>query len=99
MSGRVEIFRSLAEVPAGFGPSAVTVGNFDGVHLGHREILSAVAEDARILKDRGAAVIRAVAVTFDPHPEQVLRPGRAPKLLTPIAERGRLLAAAGIAPV
>jgi riboflavin kinase/FMN adenylyltransferase len=66
------------------------IGNFDGVHLGHRRILSAVAEEARL------AGARAVAITFDPHPEQYLRPRQAPKLLTPMAERLRLLAGTGI---
>jgi riboflavin kinase / FMN adenylyltransferase len=89
-SGGVPVFRSLAEVPARFGPSVAAVGNFDGVHLGHREILSAVAADARMLNARG------VAVTFDPHPEQVLRPARAPKLITPLAERLRLLGETGV---
>jgi len=84
------VYRSLAEVPAGFGPSVAAIGNFDGVHLGHREILSAVSADA---KSRGA---RSVAVTFEPHPDQFLRPERAPKLLTPLDERLRLLAATGI---
>ena len=80
------VYRTLAEVPAGFGPSVIAVGNFDGVHLGHQEILSAVAAEARDRKVRG------VALTFEPHPEQVLRPARAPQLLTPLAERLRLLA-------
>lgn len=85
-----QVFHSLAEVPAGFGPSVVTIGNFDGVHLGHRQILSAAAEDARRLN------ARAIAITFDPHPERVLRPARAPQLLTPMPERIRLLANTGI---
>jgi riboflavin kinase/FMN adenylyltransferase len=84
------VFRSLAEIPAGFGPSVATIGNFDGVHLGHREILSSVVRDARGQK------ARAVAITFDPHPEQVLRPARAPQLITPLAERVRLLTGTGI---
>jgi riboflavin kinase/FMN adenylyltransferase len=66
------------------------IGNFDGVHLGHQEILSAVVAEART---QGA---RAVAVTFDPHPEQFLRPAQAPRLLTPLAERLRLLSLTGI---
>ena len=86
----LQVFRSVAEVPAGFGPTVAAIGNFDGVHLGHQEILSAVVREAREL---GA---RAVAVTFDPHPEQFLRPERAPKLLTPLRERVRLLAGTGI---
>src|ERR1700744_2705420 len=89
-SGSVRVFRALAEVPAEFGPTVAAIGNFDGVHRGHREILSAVSRDAR---ERNA---RAVAITFDPHPEQVLRPARAPQLITPLAERLRLLAGTGI---
>jgi riboflavin kinase/FMN adenylyltransferase len=84
----ISVYRSLAEIPA--GPSVVTIGNFDGVHLGHREILSAVAAEARALG------VRSVAVTFDPHPQQFLHPAKAPHLLTPMAERVRLLASAGI---
>jgi riboflavin kinase/FMN adenylyltransferase len=84
------VYRTLAEIPSGFGPSVAAIGNFDGVHLGHREILSAVLAEARALK------ARAVAVTFDPHPEQFLRPGQAPRLLTPMEERLRLLALTGI---
>lgn len=86
----IPVFHSLAEVPAGFGPAVAAIGNFDGVHLGHREILSAVVEQARAL---GA---KAIAITFDPHPDQFLRPEQAPRLLTPIAERVRLLAHTGI---
>jgi len=66
------------------------VGNFDGVHRGHREILDAVISEAR------ATGAKAVAITFDPHPEQFLRPGKAPRLITPAAERLRLLAETGI---
>ena len=88
--GAATIFRSLAEIPASFGPSVVAIGNFDGVHLGHREILSAVVQEAR---STGA---RAVALTFDPHPERFLRPARAPMLLTPLAERLRLLRGTGV---
>ena len=86
----VSVFRSLAEIPAAFGPSVAAIGNFDGVHRGHRAILSAVCAEAR---KRNA---RAVAITFDPHPEQVLRPLRAPQLITPLAERVRLLSETGV---
>lgn len=86
----MQVFRSVAEIPAGFGPSVVAVGNFDGVHRGHCEILGSVKADAQAL---GA---RAVAVTFEPHPEQVLRPAQAPRLITPQAERLRWLAETGI---
>src|SRR5579863_1266231 len=90
VSPGMAVFRSLSEIPARFGPSVVSVGNFDGVHLGHREILESVTAEARSTR------ARAVAITFDPHPEQILRPTRAPNLLTPIDERLRLLAETGI---
>lgn len=88
--GTFAVFRSLDEIPAGLGPTVAAVGNFDGVHLGHRAILAAVAEEAR---KTGA---RAMAITFDPHPEQFLRPAKAPRLITPMAERLRLLAETGV---
>lgn len=86
----IPVFRSVGEIPAGLGPSVVSIGNFDGVHCGHREILSAVVAEAR---GKGA---QAVAVTFDPHPEIFLRPTEAPKLITPMAERLKLLAGTGV---
>ena len=86
----VAVFRSLEQIPANFGPSVASIGNFDGVHLGHREILASVVADARALS------ARAVAITFDPHPEQFLRPAQAPKLLTLLDERVRLLATTGV---
>jgi riboflavin kinase / FMN adenylyltransferase len=85
-----QVFRSLEEIPRDFGPTVAAIGNFDGVHLGHREILAGVVNDAC------AAGLRAVAITFDPHPELVLRPARAPKLLTPLSERLRLLSETGV---
>ena len=90
MSHTLQVFRSLAEIPAGFGPSAAVIGNFDGVHRGHAEVLAAVADEAR---DNGW---RSIAVTFDPHPEQFLRPANCPQLLTPMTERLRLMAATGV---
>src|SRR5580692_9066120 len=85
-----QIFRSLADVPADFGPCVAVIGNFDGVHRGHREILTAVADEARSLQ------ARAIAITFDPHPAQCLRPEKAPKLLAPLEERLRLLSEIGL---
>ncbi|GAB3258995.1 bifunctional riboflavin kinase/FAD synthetase [Alteromonas gracilis] len=70
------------------------IGNFDGVHLGHR----AVIERARVLAEELAGADRTphvVAVTFDPHPMAVLRPEHAPVALTDIAARTELLRAAG----
>jgi riboflavin kinase/FMN adenylyltransferase len=86
----IPVYRSLDQIPHVFGPCAAAIGNFDGVHRGHQEILSAVVEEARRLN------VRAIAITFDPHPEQLLRPEHAPQLLTPMAERVRLLAQTGI---
>ncbi len=80
----------LSQVPAGFGPSVVTVGNFDGVHRGHRKVLTAMVADAR------AAGMAAVAVTFDPHPLQLHDPGRAPELLTGVEDRLDLLEETGL---
>ena len=86
----IPVFRSVQQIPSAFGPSVASIGNFDGVHLGHREILSAVVAEARA---KGA---RSVAITFEPHPEQFLRPADAPRLLTPQPERLRLLGLTGI---
>lgn len=70
--------------------SVVTVGSFDGIHLGHRRVLEAVV-------GRAAAEERAaVAVTFEPHPAAVVRPGSAPPRLTAGAERHELLAQSGL---
>ncbi|MGD0094864.1 MAG: bifunctional riboflavin kinase/FAD synthetase [Terracidiphilus sp.] len=84
------VFRAVAEIPPDFGPTVAAIGNFDGVHLGHQQILSAAVADARAL------CARAVAITFAPHPEQFLRPAQAPRLITPLDERLRLLALTGI---
>src|ERR1700735_5937692 len=86
----MKIFRSLADVPSNFGPCVVTVGNFDGVHCGHRAVLAEVIASAR------AHHASAVAVTFTPHPTQVVRPDKAPKLLTPDAVKLELLSATGL---
>jgi riboflavin kinase/FMN adenylyltransferase len=86
----LRVFRGMAGIPVDFGPSIAAIGNFDGVHLGHRQILAAIADEVH---SSGA---RSIAVTFDPHPEQFLRPAQAPRLLTPIPERLRLLATTGI---
>jgi riboflavin kinase/FMN adenylyltransferase len=86
----VQAFQSIAEIPSGFGPSVAAIGNFDGVHLGHRKILNAVVTEARRLN------ARAIAITFDPHPDRYLRPANAPKLLTPMPARLRMLAQTGI---
>ena len=71
----MQVFRSLDEVPADFGPAVVSVGNFDGVHLAHQQVVSHMAERAHAIGGK------AVVVTFEPHPLRVLRPDVAPRLL------------------
>ena len=86
----IPVFRSVAEIPIGFGPCAAVIGNFDGVHLGHQQILSAAAREAR------ARGFRSIAITFHPHPAGFLYPKQAPRLLTLLPERLALLASTGI---
>ena len=86
----MQVFRNLDDIPAGFGPSLVSVGNFDGVHLAHLRVLDEIVGRAR---KRGA---KSVVVTFEPHPMRILRPDSGLKLLTPTAERFRLLEKTGI---
>lgn len=90
MIATVPVYRSLAEIPGDFGPSIAAIGNFDGVHRGHQEILGAAAAEAR---DRG---MKSVAITFDPHPAQLLYPQDAPKLLTFLPQRIELMARTGV---
>jgi riboflavin kinase/FMN adenylyltransferase len=84
------IFRSPSGVPAGFGPSVITIGNFDGVHVGHRQIMRRVVELAREMD------AKPVVLTFDPHPARVLAPDRAPQLLMSLDQRLRAMGAEGI---
>jgi riboflavin kinase / FMN adenylyltransferase len=86
----MRIFRSLEELPGDFGPTVVSVGNFDGVHCGHQQVLKEVVRRAR---ETGG---QAVAVTFEPHPLRVLRREAAPKLITPQNLRESLLARTGL---
>ena len=86
----MERWNDLGDVPEGFGPSVVTLGNFDGVHAGHRAVLGRAVTRAR------AAGSRAVAITFDPHPLQVLHPDRAPLLITSLRQRLDLMASTGL---
>jgi riboflavin kinase/FMN adenylyltransferase len=86
----MKAFRAISEVPPGFGPSVVTIGNFDGVHAGHREILRQVVEIAR---ERG---LMPVVLTFDPHPARVLAPEKAPKLIDTMDQRLRRVEKEGI---
>jgi riboflavin kinase / FMN adenylyltransferase len=86
----MRIVRGLASAPPDAGPSAVALGTFDGVHLGHRAILGTALARAREVG------IEAVACTFDPHPMEVLQPDRAPTAITPLDERLRLIGETGV---
>ena len=89
----MKIYRSLAEVPREFGPSALTIGNFDGVHYGHRRILRRLRELASE-HDWKPSVL-----TFDPHPTRIVAPDRTPPLLTSPETRANLMREEGIAQV
>jgi riboflavin kinase / FMN adenylyltransferase len=86
----VRVWNGLSEVPADLGRSVVTLGNFDGVHRGHRAVLGQLVEQAT------AREATSVAVTFDPHPLAVLFPERAPTPLTSMDQRLSLLAGSGL---
>ncbi|RJL26566.1 bifunctional riboflavin kinase/FAD synthetase [Bailinhaonella thermotolerans] len=83
-------WHGLGDVPGDLGRSVVTIGVFDGVHRGHRRVVERVAGLAREL---GAV---SVAVTFEPHPEEVVRPGSHPVLLTAPVRRAGLLGDLGV---
>ncbi|MFC5382302.1 bifunctional riboflavin kinase/FAD synthetase [Aquipuribacter nitratireducens] len=86
----MRVWRSLPELRGDDRRSVVTVGNFDGVHRGHRAVLDRVRAEAA---DRG---VDARAVTFEPHPLHVLRPEVAPPLVTGPAQRVDLLGTTGL---
>jgi riboflavin kinase/FMN adenylyltransferase len=86
----VRIFDGVAQVPAGFGPSAITIGKFDGVHVGHRAVLARLRSIAA--RDR----LQAVAVTFDRNPLALLAPDKCPESLVSIPQKLRLLATTGV---
>lgn len=86
----MQVFHKLDEVPAAFGPTLLSVGNFDGVHRAHTHVLKEIVGRAR---QQG---LKAMAVTFEPHPIRILRPDSGLKLLTPTPEKLRLLEASGL---
>ena len=90
MPGAIRIFRSLEEAKPVFGPSALTIGNFDGVHAGHRRILRRVSELARQHRWNPSVL------TFDPHPAKIVAPARAPRLMTTPEQRCRFMEQEGI---
>jgi riboflavin kinase/FMN adenylyltransferase len=86
----MRIYRGLESYPPEAPPAAVALGAFDGIHLGHRAILGQAVSCAR----RGG--LTSLVCTFEPHPLEVLQPGRAPVPITTPEERLRLIAEVGI---
>ena len=86
----MKIARALADLSNIKGPSVVTIGNFDGVHCGHRMVIASVLDRARELN------AQSVAVTFDPHPAHLLHTESRLPLITPLAEKLDLLASTGL---
>jgi riboflavin kinase / FMN adenylyltransferase len=87
---QMQRWHGLDDVPAGWGRSVVTIGEFDGVHRGHQRIVRHAMTAAAEL---GLPV---VVITFDPHPYEVVRPGSHPPLLCTATRRSQLLAALGV---
>jgi riboflavin kinase / FMN adenylyltransferase len=85
---KLAVSRGLA--PRGLPPAAVTIGNFDGVHRGHRAML---ARTIAVARARGLA---ATVLTFEPHPRELFSPATAPTRLTSLREKLELLAACGV---
>jgi riboflavin kinase/FMN adenylyltransferase len=86
----VQVIQGVGPCSTPFGPSAVTIGAYDGVHLGHRAVIAEVRELA------GRLGLQTVVVTFDRHPAMVVRPESAPKLLCDLDQKLELLGAAGV---
>jgi riboflavin kinase/FMN adenylyltransferase len=87
---KATIFHSLEEARGAFGPSSLTIGNFDGVHAGHVRILRRVCEVARHNGWKPSVL------TFDPHPTRIVAPSRSPRLMTTPDQRCRLMEQHGI---
>src|SRR2546423_11971742 len=86
----MEVLDDLEACPGPPGGTVVTIGAYDGVHLGHRELIRQVNLMAA---DRDAA---SAVVTFDRHPAMVVRPESAPRLLTDLDQKLELLATTGV---
>jgi riboflavin kinase/FMN adenylyltransferase len=86
----MRVYHSVEEVGRDFGPSVLSIGNFDGVHRAHQLVLKNVVERTRTLKATSAVL------TFEPHPTRILRPESAPKLITPLPQKLKLLGDSGV---
>ena len=86
----MKVFRHLEEVPENFGPTVVSIGNFDGIHRAHQSVIREVIARARQIGGH------AMAMTFDPHPTHILRPDQQLKLISPTPVKLRLFENTGI---
>ncbi len=86
----MKVIHNLTEYPSSLRNTVATLGNFDGVHRGHQKIFQALLDEAAT---RSA---QALVVTFFPHPLKVLAPARAPRAITTLEERLRLVEACGV---
>ena len=86
----MNIYHQLADLPPATRPVVATIGNFDGVHLGHQGVIAEVIARADFLGGQS------LAITFDPHPARVLRPEQPQPLITPLQRKLELLAETGI---
>ncbi|APG81836.1 bifunctional riboflavin kinase/FAD synthetase [Corynebacterium pseudotuberculosis] len=87
---RVDIWHHIEDIPADLDASVITIGVFDGVHRGHRTLISAATQRARVLG------VPSILVTFNPHPLAVLRPEKMPPLLGTVAQRANLVKNLGV---
>ena len=87
----MKVFKSIGEITPEFRSSVITIGNFDGIHLAHQDILQ------RVVREAGLRRSRSIVITFDPHPQKVLHPERRPfYLLTTLDEKVKLIESLGI---
>jgi riboflavin kinase/FMN adenylyltransferase len=86
----VQVFESIEDIPRNFGPTVVSVGNYDGIHRAHWELIQSIRSRAKELD------ARSVVVTFDPHPSRILQPHGGPPLITPMARKMELLRESGV---
>ena len=86
----MRVFRHLEEVPADFGPTIASIGNFDGIHRAHQAVLNELTERAR------TSGSKSLAVTFDPHPTHILRPDRELKLSDSASRQLKLFEQTGV---
>jgi len=86
----MEIIRGLEDLKESYPNTVITIGNFDGLHLGHQKIIQTVLQESEDIN--GTSMV----VTFDPHPMKILAPEREIKLLTTPKERERLIRTMGI---